>query len=113
MVMTPSGFGAVLFGWFTAEIGRQPYVVYGLLAHGRRGLARIRGRGARLAPDLRRRLRLRVRLRLLLPRKALAEGPEPIEDMRGDDLHRKPKRPLSVPDESLEGGPGRRALPVR
>src|SRR5918995_3419124 len=29
MLMTPSGFGAVLFGWFTAEIGRQPYVVYG------------------------------------------------------------------------------------
>lgn len=28
--MTPSGFGAVLPGWFTAEIGRQPYVVYGL-----------------------------------------------------------------------------------
>ncbi|MBJ6911710.1 cytochrome ubiquinol oxidase subunit I, partial [Vibrio cholerae] len=31
MLMTPSGFGAVLFGWFVAEIGRQPYVVYGLL----------------------------------------------------------------------------------
>jgi cytochrome d ubiquinol oxidase subunit I len=31
MLMTPSGFGAVLFGWFTAEIGRQPFVVYGLL----------------------------------------------------------------------------------
>ena len=31
MIMTPSGFGAVLFGWFTAEIGRQPYVVYGHL----------------------------------------------------------------------------------
>jgi cytochrome bd-type quinol oxidase subunit 2 len=31
MLMTPSGFGAVLFGWFTAEIGRQPYVVYGYL----------------------------------------------------------------------------------
>ena len=31
MLMTPSGFGAVLLGWFTAEIGRQPYVVYGQL----------------------------------------------------------------------------------
>src|SRR5918911_4536513 len=31
LLMTPSGFGAVLFGWFTAEIGRQPFVVYGLL----------------------------------------------------------------------------------
>jgi cytochrome d ubiquinol oxidase subunit I len=27
----PSGFIAVLAGWFTAEIGRQPWVVYGLL----------------------------------------------------------------------------------
>lgn len=29
--MLPSGFVAVLAGWFTAEIGRQPWVVYGLL----------------------------------------------------------------------------------
>jgi cytochrome d ubiquinol oxidase subunit I len=27
----PTGFVAVLCGWFTAEIGRQPWVVYGLL----------------------------------------------------------------------------------
>jgi cytochrome bd ubiquinol oxidase subunit I len=27
----PSGFIAVLAGWFTAEVGRQPWVVYGLL----------------------------------------------------------------------------------
>jgi cytochrome d ubiquinol oxidase subunit I len=27
----PSGFVAALFGWFTAEVGRQPWVVYGLL----------------------------------------------------------------------------------
>ncbi len=27
----PTGFVAVLAGWFTAEIGRQPWVVYGLL----------------------------------------------------------------------------------
>ena len=29
--MTPSGFVALLAGWFTTEIGRQPYVVYGLM----------------------------------------------------------------------------------
>jgi cytochrome d ubiquinol oxidase subunit I len=29
--MAPAGFVALLAGWFTAEIGRQPYVVYGLL----------------------------------------------------------------------------------
>jgi cytochrome d ubiquinol oxidase subunit I len=27
----PAGFIAVIAGWFTAEIGRQPYTVYGLL----------------------------------------------------------------------------------
>jgi cytochrome d ubiquinol oxidase subunit I len=27
----PSGFVAVLTGWFTAEVGRQPWVIYGLL----------------------------------------------------------------------------------
>jgi len=30
-VSFPTGFVAVLAGWFTAEIGRQPWVVYGLL----------------------------------------------------------------------------------
>ena len=27
----PTGFVAVLCGWFTAEVGRQPWVVYGIL----------------------------------------------------------------------------------
>jgi cytochrome d ubiquinol oxidase subunit I len=31
MCMTPAGFVAVLAGWYTAEIGRQPYVIYGLM----------------------------------------------------------------------------------
>jgi cytochrome d ubiquinol oxidase subunit I len=29
--MTPAGFVAVLCGWYTAEIGRQPWIVYGLM----------------------------------------------------------------------------------
>ena len=31
LVMGPSGFVAVLAGWITTEVGRQPYVIYGLL----------------------------------------------------------------------------------
>lgn len=31
LVMGPSGFLAVLAGWITTEVGRQPYVVYGLM----------------------------------------------------------------------------------
>ncbi len=31
MAMTPSGFIAVLAGWFVTEVGRQPYTVFGVL----------------------------------------------------------------------------------
>lgn len=31
MALTPSGFIAVLAGWFVTEVGRQPYTVYGFL----------------------------------------------------------------------------------
>jgi cytochrome d ubiquinol oxidase subunit I len=27
----PTGFAAVIAGWLTAEVGRQPWVIYGLL----------------------------------------------------------------------------------
>ena len=31
MFSAPAGFLAILFGWITAEVGRQPYTIYGLL----------------------------------------------------------------------------------
>jgi cytochrome d ubiquinol oxidase subunit I len=31
VLMTPAGFAAVLAGWITTEVGRQPWTVYGLL----------------------------------------------------------------------------------
>jgi cytochrome bd ubiquinol oxidase subunit I len=31
VMMAPSGFLAILFGWYTTEIGRQPYLVYGFM----------------------------------------------------------------------------------
>ena len=31
LLMGPAGFAAVLAGWITTEVGRQPYTVYGLL----------------------------------------------------------------------------------
>lgn len=30
MAMTPAGFVAVLAGWFVTEVGRQPYIIYGV-----------------------------------------------------------------------------------
>lgn len=34
MAMTPSGFVALLAGWFVTEIGRQPYTAYGVIRTG-------------------------------------------------------------------------------
>jgi cytochrome d ubiquinol oxidase subunit I len=31
LAMTPAGFVAIIAGWVTTEVGRQPYLVYGLL----------------------------------------------------------------------------------
>ena len=31
MAMTPAGFAAVLAGWFVSEIGRQPYIIQGVM----------------------------------------------------------------------------------
>jgi cytochrome d ubiquinol oxidase subunit I len=31
MAMTPAGFLAVLAGWFVTEVGRQPYIIYGVM----------------------------------------------------------------------------------
>lgn len=31
VIMSPSGFVALLSGWFVTEVGRQPYIVYGIL----------------------------------------------------------------------------------
>jgi cytochrome bd ubiquinol oxidase subunit I len=116
MLMTPSGFGAVLFGWFTAEIGRQPFVVYGLL------------RTADAVSPVTRGAVLGSLITFVVVyafifgfgsyylAKLLRKGPEPLEEaVRGADFgdraDKKAKRPLSVPDEGLGGGPGRRASP--
>jgi cytochrome d ubiquinol oxidase subunit I len=31
LLVSPAGFIAVIAGWITTEVGRQPYIVYGLL----------------------------------------------------------------------------------
>ncbi|GJE58045.1 hypothetical protein MPOCJGCO_0122 [Methylobacterium trifolii] len=103
MLMTPSGFGAVLFGWFTAEIGRQPYIVYGHL------------RTADAVSPLTTNAVTASLVAFLIAytiifgfgsyylAKLLRKGPEPLEEaVRGGDLHRKPKRPLSAVAEELE-----------
>jgi cytochrome d ubiquinol oxidase subunit I len=112
MIMTPSGFGAVLFGWFTAEIGRQPWVVYG---HMRTADAVSPIAAGAVTASL---LIFIVVYAFVFGfgsyylAKLLRRGPDPVEDIRGDDLGKKPKRPFSVPDEGIEGRPGHRAQPA-
>ena len=107
MVMTPSGFGAVLFGWFTAEIGRQPFVVYGLLrtADAVSPVTARRGARPRSSPSSSSTPSSSASA-ATTSRSSCGKGPEPLEEaVRGADFgdraDKKAKRPLSVPDESL------------
>lgn len=111
MLMTPSGFGAVLFGWFTAEIGRQPYVVYG----------HLRTADA-VSPVSAQAVGTTLVIFIVVYAfvfgfgsyylaKLLRRGPDPMEDIR-DDIGKKPKRPFSLPDEGLETGSTRRPQPA-
>ena len=45
--MGPAGFVAVIAGWVTTEVGRQPWMIYGLL---RTADARLADRDARRSP---------------------------------------------------------------
>jgi cytochrome d ubiquinol oxidase subunit I len=112
MLMTPTGFGAVLFGWFTAEIGRQPYVVYGLLrtADAVSPIATGAVTASLLAFIVVYAFVFGFGSYYLA--KLLRRGPEPVEEIRGDDPAKKPKRPFSVPDESLEAAPRHGIEPV-
>jgi cytochrome d ubiquinol oxidase subunit I len=112
MIMTPSGFGAVLFGWFTAEIGRQPFVVYGQLRTA--DAVSPVAEGAVTASLL-----IFVVVYAFVfgfgsyyLAKLLRRGPDPVEDIRHDGIGKKPKRPLSVPDEGIESGSGYRRQPA-
>jgi cytochrome d ubiquinol oxidase subunit I len=109
MLMTPSGFGAVLFGWFTAEIGRQPYVVYGLMRTADAVSPVAAGAVTASLATFMVVYAFVFGFGSYYLAKLLRRGPEPVEGIPEDDLSRKPKRPLSVPDEGLEGGPGRKA----
>lgn len=117
MAMTPSGFGAVLFGWYTAEIGRQPWVIYGQL---RTADAVSPVQANAVATSL---VAFVVVYAVVFGfgsyylAKLLRKGPEPLEEsVRGADfggrVDKMPKRPLSLPNESLEGRPGDRVQPA-
>jgi hypothetical protein len=66
VLAAPSGFVAVLTGWITAEVGRQPYVVYGVLRTADAVSPVPRRLGRDVAAVLHRRVRHRLQRRRAL-----------------------------------------------
>ncbi|WP_017939770.1 cytochrome ubiquinol oxidase subunit I [Zestomonas thermotolerans] len=104
--MGPAGLLAILAGWFTTEVGRQPWVVYGLL----RTADAVSGHGA---------LQMGVTLALFvvvycaifgvgisyvlrLVRKGPVSAEGRLPSPGGPGQPRTPARPLSAPDEGLD-----------
>ena len=104
-LMAPSGFVAVLAGWFVAEIGRQPWVIHGLL----------RTEDAVSAIDV---VSVAVSLTAFLLAyavvfgagggyilKMIRKGPQPFEPAPDtDEGDKTPARPISAADDADEGG---------
>jgi cytochrome d ubiquinol oxidase subunit I len=100
--MIPAGFIAVLAGWFTAEVGRQPYVVYGLLRTAEATSPAVTG--GSVAASL-------VGFFLVYAvifgwgtyylLKLIRQGPEAPE-VEEQTVFKSPARPLSLPDEAIE-----------
>ncbi|MGH8462829.1 MAG: cytochrome ubiquinol oxidase subunit I, partial [Pseudomonas sp.] len=106
--MGPSGLIAILAGWFTTEIGRQPWVVYGLMrtadgvsnhSYTQLGVTLVMfvvvyfalfGAG------------LGYMMRLVRKGPKTGEGEETITG--GPGQHRTPARPLSAADDDHDDG---------
>jgi cytochrome bd ubiquinol oxidase subunit I len=101
-VMTPAGFIAVLAGWYTTEIGRQPYVIQGLL---RTTEAASTIDVASVLTSLATFATIYVFVFVsgiwyLL--KLLRKGPQPVSETMQLPPDRTAQRPLSVPDDAIE-----------
>jgi cytochrome d ubiquinol oxidase subunit I len=116
VLMTPAGFGAVLFGWFTAEIGRQPYIIYGQLKTADAVSPVTAGAVTTSLTAFVIVYAILFGFGSYYLAKLLRKGPEPLEEaLRGGGAERPdrmPKRPLSGSNESLEGQSGHRAHPA-
>ena len=97
----PLPFIAILTGWYTAEVGRQPWVVYGVLRTCRRDDALPDDSdGDDLARGLLRRLQLHFRFRRLLHLSLLRAGPAGRLVLPTVDA--VPNRPMSVVAEPAD-----------
>lgn len=102
-LLTPAGFIAILAGWFTTEIGRQPFVVYGLLRTSE-------GHSPVPAESILLSLAIFMVVYLFIFSfgswyliKLLLKGPV-VTEPEERDQDETPLRPISVPDEPAERG---------
>ena len=104
--MIPSGFIALLAGWYVVEIGRQPYVVYGLLRTADAVSPNI-ATGSVLASLIVYALVYVIifgaGIWYLLKLFRVGPVPQPPKTTQGGE--KTPARPLSLPDESVDGAP--------
>jgi cytochrome d ubiquinol oxidase subunit I len=108
LLMGPSGLIAILAGWFTTEIGRQPWVIYGLMR-------------TRDAVSLHSATQMSISLvtfvvvyffvfgvGLVYVLRLVRKGPVPHEGRETNDggagRPRTPARPLSAPEERVDEG---------
>lgn len=101
-LMTPAGFVAVLAGWYTTEIGRQPYVIYGLMRTAEAASALdVASVSTSLVVFATIYLFVFIAGSYYLL-KLLRKGPQPVEQSLLHPEDRTAQRPLSVPEELLE-----------
>jgi cytochrome bd ubiquinol oxidase subunit I len=106
MLMAPSGLVALLAGWMTTEIGRQPWVVYGLMRT-----------ADAVSPVSAQQLGISLALFVMVYfvvfgagtgylLKLIAKGPQVDEGLHpiagGPGQHRHPARPMSAADDPDE-----------
>jgi cytochrome bd ubiquinol oxidase subunit I len=102
ILMGPAGLTAILAGWFTTEIGRQPWVVYGVMR-------------TNDAVSIHSPLELSVSLAIFMVMycavfgtgisymlKLVARGPEQSSSQAASGLHRRPARPLSAAPDAVD-----------
>jgi cytochrome d ubiquinol oxidase subunit I len=106
--MGPSGLIAILAGWYTTEVGRQPWIIYGLMrtadASSGHSMAQMSLTLALFVVVYFAVFGVGIGYMMRLVRKGpiAHEGLETIEG--GPGQNRTPARPLSAPNEGLESG---------
>jgi cytochrome d ubiquinol oxidase subunit I len=101
--MIPSGFIALLAGWYVNEMGRQPYVIYGLLRTADAvspSLAAAAVWSSLIVYACAYAVIFGAGIWYLLKLFRVGPVPQPPKDTRGGE--KTPARPLSVPDETVD-----------